>query len=288
MPASKHSSICKSFQKHGIGIADPADVEEFKLFGAFAAPSSCDNLTDWQCKLCLKYPASQGTVVHAHIAHSEQGMHAYIATNVNYPAIIVAFRGTMDSKDYKVDAEFRMVPFKDEIVLQDNHGKPKVHRGFLNAWDSASTEIIETVEHLLDDGHETIWVTGHSLGGALAGIAGLVLAAHFPNVKVVIRALEPPRAGNTDFASLFREFTNLDYRRTVHSRDPIPHLLAHMLGYRHVGLEYWIPRKDGPMVKCRDMKDEDDECSRRIDNTLVSNASNLHIDLMGMAFTLCK
>ncbi len=45
-----------------------------------------------------------------------------------------------------------------------------VHRGFAETLDAVWPEILTRVEGLLDQG-QTVWVTGHSLGGALATLA---------------------------------------------------------------------------------------------------------------------
>jgi len=292
MPASRHQFDCKTFDLDGVKIASPSDVNEFKLFGSFAAPTSCPDLTNWNCKFCKMHPQSQGTVVHSQFSHPEQGMHGYIATNVKYPAIIVAFRGTMTELDEKVDSKFwRRVISDTELLDYEgwNGNHIKAHTGFLRAWKSAKEEIIGSITELIKKHqYETVWVTGHSLGGALASIAGLVLAAHFPHIKVVLRTLEQPRVGNAEFASLYKQFPNLDYRRLVHARDLIPHTPPRILGYRHAGLEYWIPRMNGPMVKCRDMNDEDGDCSLRRHRVFVRNAHNLHVNVLGMNFGLCQ
>ena len=74
--------------------------------------------------------------------------------------VILSFRGTKTAKDWRINAKFR---------LGDARGKT-VHTGFQQAFDAVKPAISGRLDPFLDAGY-TLYVTGHSLGGALAIIA---------------------------------------------------------------------------------------------------------------------
>jgi hypothetical protein len=80
------------------------------------------------------------------------------------PFVVIAFRGTESFTDVLTDGDFPRVPFLDGAAP----GWGRVHGGFFGAY--------RTVRPLLEQRLATlprgtrIWVTGHSLGGALASL----------------------------------------------------------------------------------------------------------------------
>ena len=75
---------------------------------------------------------------------------------------IISIRGTNNGRNVLSDLDFR--PFYDKKLGVD------IHRGFRDAAEKIRDEIIEN--HALE---ETVILTGHSLGGAIAQIIGLWL-----------------------------------------------------------------------------------------------------------------
>ena len=118
-------------------------------------------------------------------------------TSMSY--LVLAFRGTEKNiSDWLVNAQ--CYPKVD--------GKAKVHSGFLNAFtmcsDSTGKTVAETVKNILDrpdakdkDGKLLpLFITGHSLGGALALLATKLIA---PDVNGACYTFGAPRIGNYDF-----------------------------------------------------------------------------------------
>ncbi|MEZ6188422.1 MAG: lipase family protein [Planctomycetota bacterium] len=97
-----------------------------------------------------------------------------------------------------------------------------VHAGFKECLDSLWPKLRQT----LAARSKPVWLTGHSLGGALAVIAGTRL----PRVQGVV-TFGTPRVGNQAFADGLR----IPCARYVNGRDGIPHMLPAWLGYRHAG-----------------------------------------------------
>ncbi len=111
--------------------------------------------------------------------------------------IIVSFRGTQTDPDWIADADVTQKPFP----YCDT--QPLVHSGFLSVYESMREELLNVLEQL--DSSKTMFVTGHSLGGALATLFSLdcVLNSHFKSVFMY--SYGAPRVGNEAFASLYNK-----------------------------------------------------------------------------------
>jgi acetyl esterase/lipase len=85
----------------------------------------------------------------------------------------------------------------------------------------------------------TVFVTGHSLGGALARLCALSLRLDLglPDVRVV--TFGSPRVGNGVFAAWFDSAVGPHWRFT-HDRDIVPSLPPGYLWFAHVGGEVWV------------------------------------------------
>lgn len=75
--------------------------------------------------------------------------------------VVVAFRGTESWRDFFTDIKFIPKPI---IPGQ----KPLAHSGFVNALNSVFEPIANKLEDIL--GHKSLYITGHSLGAALASL----------------------------------------------------------------------------------------------------------------------
>jgi hypothetical protein len=105
--------------------------------------------------------------------------------------------------------------------------------------------------------------TGHSLGGALATIAGLELRRVFYNVEVEIHHYGAPRVGNVH---LSKHITNKipNIYRVVHHKDIVPHLPPDLpeFEYHHTAYEiFWD--LDFTEYKTCDTSGEDKSCSNQ-------------------------
>lgn len=170
-------------------------------------------------------------------------------------AVLLAFPGTENAKDAKVDLRTRSVPFGGssveefrDVAQQDRHATsyPLVHKGFddytMTALfhepvDLAGSGACETMgEHLAQElrAHptEVLYLTGHSLGGA----AAILTAARLSDMGVRPEQLRvitfgSPAVGNAVFARYYEK--RMQLTRIVMDGDPVAAALQ-SLGTRYV------------------------------------------------------
>lgn len=143
--------------------------------------------------------------------------HTQAILTFNHEAVIVAFRGTEPNqwKDFVTDMQAHQVEMGDA---------GKVHAGFqsglLDVWNQMLPELLR-----LSASGKSVWMTGHSLGGALA-----VLAAHQFQQPVTVYTFGAPRIGDSQFVKSYRQPTF----RLVNNTDFVADIPPPMW-YHHVG-----------------------------------------------------
>ena len=159
----------------------------------------------------------------------------------NDKAMILAFRGTEKNlEDWLSDVKVKLTggPFG------------MIHEGFGLALSSVWAQVLEAIKDYQDKG-QGLWITGHSLGAALATLATakfLEKPMQVPGLQTQVRGLYTfgsPRVGNGDFTKKFDELFKSKTFRFVHNRDIVTRVAPRVvLGYDHVGHVYYID-KDG-------------------------------------------
>ncbi|HEX5104157.1 MAG TPA: lipase family protein [Pirellulaceae bacterium] len=148
--------------------------------------------------------------------------------------VVLAFAGTNDIRDWLTNIHFAMVP---ELG-------GKAHRGFSQALD-AIWSIFFTKIKLHTDAGRKLWITGHSLGGALATLAARRLPTSMKPAGVY--TFGQPRVGDTTYAKKYK----LKHHRFVHNKDIVPTVPSRFIPgafppafYTHVGsLEFFDKNK---------------------------------------------
>lgn len=109
----------------------------------------------------------------------------------------------------------------------------------------------------------TIFVSGHSLGGALATFCALEMKLVLGMEDVRVVTFGSPRVGNSVFADWYRETIPQNFRFT-HNRDMIPSLPPTYMGFSHIAQEVWlvdvVPSRT--LVGVCDGSGEDPKCHR--------------------------
>lgn len=170
--------------------------------------------------------------------------------------LVIAFRGTEQAKwkDLRTDLMVAPVGLNPERIGGDFKQEVQVHSGFLSAYDSVRTRIMSLIKlsiGLKDDILETsskwyVYVTGHSLGGALATLHALELSssqlAKLGAISVSMYNFGSPRVGNKKFAEVYNQRVK-DSWRVVNHRDIIP-TVPHLMGYCHVAQPVYLAAGD--------------------------------------------
>ncbi|CAI8601910.1 unnamed protein product [Vicia faba] len=160
--------------------------------------------------------------------------------------LVIAFRGTEQTawKDFATDLMVIPAGLNPERIGGDFKQEVQVHRGFLSAYDSVRTRIISLIELAIgyvDDNSEfthkwQIYMTGHSLGGALAILLALELSsnqlAKRGAVSITMYNFGSPRVGNKRFAKVYNKNVK-DSWRIVNHKDIIP-TMGRFMSYCHI------------------------------------------------------
>ena len=166
----------------------------------------------------------------------ETGTQGFLASNATM--LLLAFRGTQPSekKDLGIDANVLMKP-----ELTDNVSDGKAHHGFQAALDDVWNDVLAEVR-AQQTKPRPLWITGHSLGAALATMATARLALAEQQAVQGLYNFGSPRVFNTALAKAFDEQLFNKSFRFVNNNDivtriplPIP-TLAHLTErYCHIG-----------------------------------------------------
>ena len=140
---------------------------------------------------------------------------------------VVAFAGTDSGKNTVTDLKVLDVSFG-----ACGNTKTRVHAGFMKAWLSVRAHVLDKIKEF-----ETVTLTGHSLGGALATIAGLDIQCTTGKTVRVI-TFGSPQVGDELFADEFEKRVKAS-TRVVNPLDPVPKSLSAQFAHVH-GL-YYVP-----------------------------------------------
>ncbi|KAL0376860.1 UNVERIFIED_CONTAM: Lipase, partial [Sesamum calycinum] len=157
-------------------------------------------------------------------------------------------------KDLRTDLMLVPAGLNPERIGGDFKQEVQVHSGFLSAYDSVRTRLISLIKQAIGHRGDSsdllpkwhIYVTGHSLGGALATLLALELSssqlAKHGAISVTMYNFGSPRVGNRRFAEVYNEKVK-DSWRVVNHRDIIP-TVPRLMGYCHVAQPVYLAAGD--------------------------------------------
>ncbi|KAF7986533.1 hypothetical protein HWV62_26246 [Athelia sp. TMB] len=174
----------------------------------------------------------------------------YVGYDPSLKTVIVAHQGTDPSE---------LLPLlTDADIITENLSSSlfpgistsiEVHSGFAGAQADAATQVLAAVKTAMSKGNtQSVTLTGHSLGAAIALLDSVYLPLHLPSsttFKTVVYGL--PRVGNQAFANYVD--ANLHLTHINNLKDPIPIVPGRFLGFVHPSGEVHI-ESSGEWASC--------------------------------------
>lgn len=179
--------------------------------------------------------------------HRVREVQAFVAGGPE--AVIVAFRGSRPDEilDWMTDFDAVQVPFHERLTPCPEVGR--THRGFTGGLLRVWERVLADVRQFQDRG-QTLWLTGHSLGGALAvlGAAAFTFSRRMPVNGLYTYG--QPRVGDLDFGRNLDAHLGNVFFRFVNDQDVVtrvpPRLFPHFplpWFYGHAGLVRYFDGK---------------------------------------------
>lgn len=166
----------------------------------------------------------------------------------NCSNIIISYRGTQTDKlksavkDWTTNSNIKMIDCK--------YGQGKVHSGFQKSFFTSWEIIKNYIEKHSANGSKKVYVTGHSLGGALATLCyGALISENKKENKIQLGGLYTfgqPKLGCKLYAKNFINYRN-KIIRVQNCTDPVPLLPPSLFGknkYKHISKEKTISWKE--------------------------------------------
>jgi len=213
------------------------EFANFQLFAQYSAAAYCPNdnnstgsaitCADDVCPL-VEAAGATSVVEFITVLTDNQG---FVAVDDTNELVVLSFRGTNTLQNYIDDVVFLQVPCDFGIGCL-------VHSGFYATWlDSQNVAVAGVTAAMAANPTYTLVITGHSLGAAIATIAGAYLRdSGFP---CDIYTYGSPRVFNSVGADYVTNQVGGEYRVT-HLDDPVAKLAPIILDYRHTSPEFWL------------------------------------------------
>ncbi len=174
----------------------------------------------------------------ASISNAHSDAQALVVERDSYT--IIAFRGTSSLRDWMTDADFSR-----EHLPNSEHRAIEVHDGIYDSLDSIFEKCYLAARRAKEN-DSPIFITGHSLGGALAMLFAYLLARQSnPTGIAGIYTYGSPRLGNRAFCDHYNALLKTVTFNLVNACDPVPMLPPLLAGYRDCGTEIFLPRAGG-------------------------------------------
>jgi hypothetical protein len=159
---------------------------------------------------------------------NKKSTQAFLAKNDEFA--VLAFRGTQPTKWEDVRTDLR--------ALKQKTIEGKVHKGFKEAFDDVRDEIVDIVDKSIGQ-DLPLYITGHSLGAALATVATQELEEEFNDLIAACYTFGSPRVGDGKYEKSIKA----PFYRIVNTTDIVT-LVPFFFGtFVHVGDPRYLSRR---------------------------------------------
>jgi hypothetical protein len=243
-------------------------LQEFTRFAQFAALAACDqNINATGKRLTCDHPlcglvdADKTKIID--ILQNPTSPKGYIALDHTKKLIVLAFRTSVSQQDSDVDSN------KEPMKMEDLCPGCWVHSGFWYYWTSAKDHVISQLQTAIESHPDySLAVVGHSLGGALATLAGIDLRQKGFILDIVRMLMHSggniadlsqwtfgsPKVGNYKLAEFItNQRSPVSVYRATHYTDIVPKQPSDT-GYSQPSPEYWIDLPSNETVTTSDVK----------------------------------
>jgi hypothetical protein len=204
------------------GILYSGDAAYVLLSVAYATSySNCNNLqiplpNGFQQGIELK--AEDSSIIYGQIYSN------YATGTIDPEYAIISFSGTLFVSQWMEDFKYQLI---NPTLLNNYTNGIQCHTGFYQIYISIRNQIWKYLNS--SPNLKTIFITGHSLGGALSSLCSFDLFSAKSNYKIISYSFASPRVGNNAYASFFN--TNLpNVYRVNNTEDLITDLPPSQIG----------------------------------------------------------
>jgi triacylglycerol lipase len=154
----------------------------------------------------------------------------YVAQNADH--VVCAFRGTESPTSLDGFKDMFLTDAMNLMIIPEGQlGSDlaaagvgaRYHQGFVNALADIWEPVYTATSAHLKENDRPLWITGHSLGGALALLAGWMFLRRTINVHQIY-TFGGPMIGNEEVAKAFNRELGGKIFRYVNTLDPVPQL----------------------------------------------------------------
>lgn len=185
-----------------------------------------------------------------YIKDKETDTHALVVDGED--RIVVSFKGTTSMKNLKTDLKIMhtslryllptslpdplddLPPIAGEVVESRSWRRAQIHQGFAAAYKAIAPRLLTVIRNLQNVKRRPVFITGHSLGGALATVCSLDLfvTLGLTRREIFVSTFGAPRVGNRPFRDLYDKVVPIHWRMVVG-----PDVVAKLpkMGYAHCG-----------------------------------------------------
>jgi triacylglycerol lipase len=151
-------------------------------------------------------------------ADGPRDIRGYVMGNDDF--IVVAFRGTVNEMNGRFDANNWVVNLEaNQVSVEPVFGiRGNVHEGFATALSSIWPAITNGIDELQTK-RQSVWFTGHSLGGALALMGAATQTFELRQPFNGLYTFGQPRVGDPDFCGACDTHFGDQYFRFVNNED---------------------------------------------------------------------